>query len=94
MYVVPILENIMGLVRTILVLQARDRMTSHSSTVRIAMPIQTYRNRLHLIPTYYKNKHADVYIHTNIQTYLDIIKNYMNACTYQSTIPSHIPDTY
>ncbi len=39
-------------------------MTSHSNTVRMAMAIQTYRNRLHLIPTYYKNKHADRYIHT------------------------------
>ena len=47
---------------------------SHSDTVRMAMPIQTYRHRLHLIPTYYKNKHADGYIHTYKQTYLDIIK--------------------
>ena len=30
----------------------------------MAMPIQTYRHRLYLIPTYYKNKNADGYIHT------------------------------
>ena len=60
----------------------------------MAMPIQTFRNRLPLIPTYYNNKHADGYMHTYIHTYLDIINSYMNTCTYQSTIPSHIPDTY